>query len=62
VVKKLQIISPNSGIDKEAVVKLRKEIEVYKKMNHENIVKFYGSEMVGPQFCIYLEYMPGGTI
>ena len=44
------------------IVKLRKEIEVYKKLSHENIVKFFGSEVMGTQFCIYLEYMAGGTI
>lgn len=62
VVKKLQIFSINSGIDKEAIVKLRKEIEVYKKLVHENIVKYIGSDVVTTQFCIYLEYMSGGTI
>lgn len=61
-VKKLQIVSPNSGIDKDAIAKLRKEIEVLKKLNHENVVKYIGSEVVGIQFCIYLEYLSGGTL
>jgi len=57
------MIFPNSGsIDKEAVAKLRKEIDVYKRLAHENIVKYLGSEVVGTHVCIYLEYMSGGTI
>lgn len=31
-------------------------------MNHLNIVKYIGSEVIGINFCIYLEYMSGGTI
>jgi serine/threonine protein kinase len=61
-VKKLQFISASSGIDKEAIFKLKKEIEVYRKLGHENIVKYIGSEIVNNQFCIYLEYMSGGSI
>jgi serine/threonine protein kinase len=35
---------------------------VYRKLNNENIVKYIGSEIVSNQFCIYLEYMSGGSI
>lgn len=58
----MNVFSFNSGIDKEAVMKLKKEIELYRKLNHENIVKYIGSEIVNNQFCIYLEYMSGGSI
>lgn len=61
-VKKLNFISPTTGIDKDAILKLKKEIEVYKRLDHENIVKYIGSEIVNNQFCIYLEYMSGGSI
>jgi serine/threonine protein kinase len=62
VVKKLNVFSYNSGIDQNAVLKLKNEIEVYRKLNHENIVKYIGSEIVSNQFCIYLEYLAGGNI
>jgi serine/threonine protein kinase len=42
----MNVFSFNSGIDKEAVMKLKKEIELYRKLNHENIVKYIGSEIV----------------
>jgi serine/threonine protein kinase len=35
---------------------------VYRKLNNDNIVKYIGSEIVSNQFCIYLEYMSGGSI
>lgn len=35
---------------------------MYRKLNNDNIVKYIGSEIVSNQFCIYLEYMSGGSI
>lgn len=32
------------------------------KLEHENIVKYIGAEIVEQKFCIYLEYVPGGSI
>eukprot|EP00349_Pseudokeronopsis_sp_Brazil_P010341 CAMPEP_0202978524 /NCGR_PEP_ID=MMETSP1396-20130829/84909_1 /ASSEMBLY_ACC=CAM_ASM_000872 /TAXON_ID= /ORGANISM="Pseudokeronopsis sp., Strain Brazil" /LENGTH=70 /DNA_ID=CAMNT_0049717509 /DNA_START=845 /DNA_END=1057 /DNA_ORIENTATION=- len=61
-VKKLQIVFMNSGIDKEVINRLKKEIAIYRKLNHENVVKYLGSEIISNQFCIYLEYVAGGSI
>ncbi|CDW84788.1 UNKNOWN [Stylonychia lemnae] len=62
VVKKLSLFSVNSGVDKEALMKLKKEIEVYRKLEHQHIIKYIGSELVSNQFCIYLEYMSSGSL
>mmetsp|Transcript_2236 Transcript_2236/g.2180 ORF Transcript_2236/g.2180 Transcript_2236/m.2180 type:complete len:124 (+) Transcript_2236:1105-1476(+) len=61
-VKKLQIVLMNSGVDKEAVNKLKREIAIYRKLDHENVIKYIGSEIVNNQFCIYLEYLAGGSL
>lgn len=45
-IKKLNLVSVNTGIDKEVITKLKKEITIYKKLEHENIVKYIGSEIV----------------
>lgn len=45
-VKKLNFISINTGIDKEAIIKLKKEIEILKKLDHKHIVRYLGSEIV----------------
>lgn len=33
-----------------------------KKLEHDNIVKYIGAEIVENRFCIYLEYVPGGSL
>ena len=33
-VKKITIVSASTGVDKETVAKIKKEIEVYKKFEH----------------------------
>lgn len=61
-VKKMSLVSLSSGIRQERVQQLMKEIQVLKKLNHENIVHYIGSELVDQQFFIYLEYINQGSI
>lgn len=36
---------------------------MYKSLKHDNIVEYYGCEVIeNNTMCIYLEYMPGGSI
>jgi mitogen-activated protein kinase kinase kinase len=45
--------------------KLEKEVNIMRKLQHQNIVRYLGTEFVQtptPQFCILLEYVPGGSI
>eukprot|EP00835_Amoeboradix_gromovi_P000286 NODE_10_length_47437_cov_0.363429.p4 type:complete len:754 gc:universal NODE_10_length_47437_cov_0.363429:22244-24505(+) len=41
---------------------LKKETLLLKKMKHENIVEYYGFNMVGGKLQLLLEYVPGGSI
>lgn len=50
---------PSSNID---VNSLFKEIEVYQKLEHENIVKYIGAKQEGDGIYIYMEYMTGGSL
>jgi mitogen-activated protein kinase kinase kinase len=61
-VKKLQIINPTTGLDTDVILKLRKELEIMKRLKHQNVVNYYGCEMLGHEFCIYLEYMAHGSL
>jgi len=61
-VKKLNFISPTSGVDRALIQKLKKEIDIYRKLEHPNIVSYIGSEIVDQKFCIYLEYVTGGSL
>ena len=45
--------------------KLEKEVNIMRKLQHQNIVRYLGTKFVQnptPQFCILLEYVPGGSI
>ena len=35
---------------------------VRRKLNHPNIVAFFGTESIGETMYIFLEYMPGGSL
>lgn len=41
---------------------LCQEIEVYQKLEHENIVSYLGAKQESLDTYIYMEYMPGGSI
>ncbi len=46
----------------EAVSALQREIEVMKLLQHENIVKYLGTETTDDRLNIFLEYVSGGSI
>ena len=41
---------------------LCQEIEVYQKLEHENIARYLGAKQENGDVYIYIEYMPGGSI
>jgi len=41
---------------------LKKEIELLKKLEHKNLVKYKGCEQVDQKLCIYLEYVDAGSV
>lgn len=60
-VKRL-FFNPENPSQAEFVGSLNREINVLKNLSHKNIVKYLGSEVIKDNFCIYLEYLPGGSI
>lgn len=55
-------LSPN---DKQKVKRedaLRREIEFLKELDHENIVRYLGSDITETTFNVFLEYVSGGSI
>lgn len=62
-VKKLHLVHEYLGIDQHKIKALKKEMDRLKNLDHPNIVTYYGGEMIENNvFCIYLEYMPLGSI
>uniref|UniRef100_A0A0D9VJ87 mitogen-activated protein kinase kinase kinase n=1 Tax=Leersia perrieri TaxID=77586 RepID=A0A0D9VJ87_9ORYZ len=47
---------------KESAKQLGQEILLLNRLQHPNIVRYYGSEMVDDKLYIYLEYVSGGSI
>ena len=41
---------------------LRREIDLYKDLNHEHIVRYIGSDSTEMAFNVFLEYVSGGSI
>ncbi|XP_047321677.1 mitogen-activated protein kinase kinase kinase 5 [Impatiens glandulifera] len=53
---------PDDPKSAESIKQLEQEIEVLSMLKHHNIVQYYGSEVVGEKFYIYLEYVHPGSI
>lgn len=41
---------------------LIQEISILKKLKHKNIVKYLGSEVLEGNYCMYIEYLSGGSL
>ncbi|KAG8384427.1 hypothetical protein BUALT_Bualt04G0116800 [Buddleja alternifolia] len=55
-------ILPDDSKYAENMRQLEQEIKVLSHLKHPNIVQYYGSEIVGDKFYIYLEYVHPGSI
>lgn len=53
---------PDDSKSAECIRQLEQEIKVLSCLKHANIVQYYGSEIVGDKFYIYLEYVHPGSI
>ncbi|KAL4217458.1 Mitogen-activated protein kinase kinase kinase 2 [Mactra antiquata] len=51
----------NAEVSKEARA-LENEIMLLRNFNHERIVQYFGCSMDKSEICIFMEYMPGGSL
>lgn len=65
-VKQVEVPSnTNSHLDKKKesmVAALKREIDLLRDLQHENIVQYLGSNSDDEHFNIFLEYVPGGSV
>ena len=65
-VKQVEVpTNSNSVLDKKKesmVAALKREIDLLRDLQHENIVQYLGSNSDGEHFNIFLEYVPGGSV
>ncbi|KAI3503109.1 hypothetical protein L1887_31545 [Cichorium endivia] len=59
--KEVEIL-PDDPKSAECIKQLEQEIDVLSQLKHPNIVQYFGSEIVGDRFYIYLEYVHPGSI
>ena len=57
--KRLNSLNNNS---QSSISKVENEIEILSKLNHKNIVKYYGSNQSNNHLKIFFEYCEGGSI
>ena len=50
------------GIGSQLIQKMKEEISILKKLNHDNIVKFYGYSETNNQLLIKMEFIKYGTL
>ncbi|QLL33210.1 hypothetical protein HG536_0E01210 [Torulaspora globosa] len=51
-----------SRIHRKMIDALQHEMNLLKELNHDNIVKYFGSSQEGGNLNIFLEYVPGGSV
>ncbi|KAG2631313.1 mitogen-activated protein kinase kinase kinase 5-like [Panicum virgatum] len=59
--KEVNII-PDDAKSAESLKQLEQEIKFLSQFKHENIVQYYGSDIIDDRFYIYLEYVHPGSI
>ncbi|KAF8783640.1 hypothetical protein HU200_000437 [Digitaria exilis] len=59
--KEVNII-PDDAKSAESLKQLEQEIKFLSQFKHENIVQYYGSDIIEDRFYIYLEYVHPGSI
>ncbi|KAI4345087.1 hypothetical protein L6164_012251 [Bauhinia variegata] len=60
-IKEVKVVSDDQT-SKECLKQLNQEINLLNQLSHQNIVRYYGSELGEETLSVYLEYVSGGSI
>merc|ERR1711972_219728 len=53
---------PQRRSDTKFKAQLESEINIMRELRHANIVSYYGSDIIGNNLYMYIEYMAGGSM
>lgn len=59
---KKAMLRENDDEDHKFVEKLGDELEIFRHLRHPNIVSFLGYEIKDGAMCIFMDYVPGGSL
>eukprot|EP00931_Biecheleriopsis_adriatica_P046210 TRINITY_DN26521_c0_g1_i3.p1 TRINITY_DN26521_c0_g1~~TRINITY_DN26521_c0_g1_i3.p1 ORF type:complete len:391 (-),score=41.98 TRINITY_DN26521_c0_g1_i3:54-1226(-) len=59
---KKTLIQDRNSTESKHIEKFEGELEILKHLRHPNIVSFFGHEVKDGELCIFMEYMPGGSL
>lgn len=54
--------NPNNKAQTRFINELESEVSILSGIKSKHIVRYFGSELIHDNFCIYLEYLPGGSL
>lgn len=56
------LFNPNNIAQTKYIKDLEAEVSILQSAHNEHVVRYLGSEVIQDNFCIYLEYLPGGSL
>ena len=54
--------NPNSDEQQKLIDLLLSEVSTLEKLDHPHIVKYLGSEIINDNYCMYMEFLSGGSL
>lgn len=58
----LKVLSPDLSADEQVRKRFDREMEILKRLDHKNIVRYYGGGRIGNQHFYAMELMEGGSL
>eukprot|EP01064_Diplonema_japonicum_P029881 TRINITY_DN4934_c1_g1_i2.p1 TRINITY_DN4934_c1_g1~~TRINITY_DN4934_c1_g1_i2.p1 ORF type:complete len:588 (+),score=94.79 TRINITY_DN4934_c1_g1_i2:48-1811(+) len=58
----VKVMTLHSGLPKERLIEVKREVELMSKLKHRNIVRYLGVSIEANELNIFMEYVQGGSL